>query len=882
MDQFASALTLSPDDSAVWSKYARAIIAVQPANGSETYALQRNGTAAAINAYTTSRTTEDRATALAVLAAALDKREQFRPALQAYEASLALENNSSLRAEYEDLKARKGFRIVDHSVDSDNAAPRVCAQFSEDLVKTGIDFAPFVSVDGQAPQSIDASGRQICVGGMEHGRNYRITYRQGIPAQIGEVTTAPTVLNVYMPDRGQSAQFSGDSFVLPATGRRGIPLVTVNMERAKLQLYRIGDRSLAQLLTGYQFLRQLDGYDISNVSESLGAAVWSGEVEIANQLNKEVTTSIPIDEAIPERKPGVYVMTAQPDKAGEYYKSRATQWFVVSDIGLATLTGQDGLNVFARSLGTAKPISGVELTLLARNNEVLGKATTDQDGRATFSAGLVRGEESMVPAVLTASASGGDDFVFLDMTKAGFDLSDRGVEGRAAPGALDVYAWTERGIYRVGETVHASALARNDAVKAVGNLPLTFIFTRPDGVEERRVVSDGANAGGHNVDFPLTSSAMRGTWTMNIYTDPDEASIASQIFLVEDFVPDRIEFNLTSDRDEIAPGEIANVTVDGRFLYGAPAAGLGLEGDVRLTTTRNWQRFPDYVFGLEDEQQGDAIQQPLAGLPLVGDDGKATFPVSIDQLPSTTRLVNAGVTVRMRESGGRAVEERLDIAIRPPSDMVGIKPAFEGNSVPQGGTASFEIIAAQPDGARKASDGLIWTLVKLERQYQWYRSSGSWNYEPVTLTKAVANGTVDASADVPGKISFPVDWGRYRLEVEAADGTSQPTSYEFDAGWYVEATSTETPDGLEVALDKDEYTPGETAKLKVSPRFAGELLVAIGADRLYRTINVSVPKEGATIDIPVEADWGAGAYITATLFRPGAAENRVCPPAQSG
>ena len=68
----------------------------------------------------------------------------------------------------------------------------------------------------------------------------------------------------------------------------------------------------------------------------------------------------------------------------------------------------------------------------------------------------------MVPAVLMASVAGDDDFVFLDMTRAGFDLSDRGVAGRPAPGALDVYAWTERGIYRVGETVHVGALARDD------------------------------------------------------------------------------------------------------------------------------------------------------------------------------------------------------------------------------------------------------------------------------------------------------------------------------------------------------------------------------------------------------------------------------------
>lgn len=875
MANYRSALAGAPDDSAAWAKYARAILALQPANGNETYQQRRNGSAAAYNAYLTSRSNSARAAALAELARGLDKRELFRPSLQAYEASLAIEANSSLQAEYEDLKARKGFRVVEHTVDADNSNPRVCVQFSEDLVKSGVDYAQFVSVDNAAPKSVEAAGRQICVGGLEHGKNYRVTVRQGVPAQIGEVTAAPTVLGIYMPDRAASARFSGDSFVLPATGRRGIPLTTVNMQAAKLQLYRIGDRNLAQLLSGYQFLRQLDGYDVSTISDQLGEPVWNGEIEIANELNKEITTSFPVDQALPERKPGVYVLVAQPAKPGEEYDTRATQWFVVSDIGLSTMAGQDGLHVFARSLGTAKPIADAELTLLAKNNDILGTAKTDADGRATFTAGLTRGQNSMTPAVLMANAGGGQDFVFLDMTKPGFDLSDRGVEGRAAPGALDIYAFTERGIYRAGDTVHVSALARDDAAKAVEKLPLTFIFSRPDGVEDRRIVADKPNAGGYNVDLPLVGNAMRGTWTVNIYTDPKQPAVASQMFLVEDFVPDRIEFTLTSDKPEIGPGESANVTVDGRFLYGAPAAGLSLEGDVRLTTTREWPSYKGYFFGLADENQGDATVQPLADLPLVGEDGKATFPVAIDQLPSTTRLVKAGVTVRMRESAGRAVEEKLDIGVRPTTDLIGIRPGFSGESVPQGGTATFDVIAVGENGQRMAQPGLIWSLVRLDRQYQWYRQNNAWNYEPVTITKAISDGKLDVTTSADAKVSVPVEWGRYRLQVETPDGKAV-SSQEFEAGWYVEASSTETPDGLEIALDKDQYAAGEVAKLKVSPRFAGELLINIGSDRLLKTMSVAVPKEGATIDVPVDASWGGGAYVTATLFRPGeGAESRM-------
>ncbi len=221
-------------------------------------------------------------------------------------------------------------------------------------------------------------------------------------------------------------------------------------------------------------------------------------------------------------------------------------------------------------------------------------------------------------------------------------------------------------------------------------------------------------------------------------------------------------------------------------------------------------------------------------------------------------MLNAAVTVRMREAGGRAVERSLDIGIRPQSSMIGIRPDFAGSEVPQGGTASFSVIAADPEGRRVALPGALWKLVRIDRNYQWYRANGYWNYEPVTFTTAVAGGTIDIPASGEASISQTVDWGRYRLEIETPDPAGPATSHEFDAGWYVAASSTETPDGLEIALDKEEYAPGEVARLKISPRFAGELLVTIGADRLLATVSATVPEAGTTVEIPVGAEWGAG------------------------
>jgi uncharacterized protein YfaS (alpha-2-macroglobulin family) len=870
---YRTALAVEPDDAALWTGLARALVAVETQNYGERAQLARDGGSAALNAYALARSATPRAAALAAVAQALDRRELSRPALQAYEASLALVNDAAVRAAYLDLKSRKGFRVLNHSVDADLAEPRVCVQFSEDLVKSGVDYASYFTVDDASPRAISAGGKQVCVEGLEHGEHYRIAIRQGLPAAIGEVTESPVSLSIYVRDRAPTVRFSGENFVLPAAGRHGLPIVSINAPTAKLALHRIGDRALATLLSGYNFLNQLSDYNMDLLEQS-GEPVWEGEIELGGEPNRETLTSFPVDEALPERKPGVYVLIATPegDKT-ESWQGKATQWFVVSDIGLSTYAGQDGLTVFARALSSAKPLAGATLQLIARNNEILGEATTDAAGRATFTPGLMRGTSGLAPAALTAKGADGD-FVFLDMTRAGFDLSDRGVTGRPAPGAVDVYAFTERGIYRAGETVHAAALARDDSGDAIENLPLTFIFTRPDGVEERRAVSDGRALGGHHVPFALQPNAMLGTWALAIHTDPKAAAIARINFLVEQFVPDRIEFDLDVETPEIAIGDAARVALDGRYLYGAPAAGLALEGEVSVGTKREWDRFPGYYFGLADEEV-EAVTTPLA-LDPTDEDGHAEFEAAFGALPFTTRLHDGKVTVRMREGGGRAVERIASFAIRPEAPVIGIRPDFAGTEVKENSTAGFRIIAATPQGTREAVPDARWTLTKIERNYQWYRSNESWNYEAVESETRVADGRLDIGAQDPAVLSLPVEWGRYRLDVESADPSGPVASFAFNAGWFVEAASTETPDGLEIALDKESYQPGETARLKVSPRFAGELLVTVGAERLYATLDATVPEAGAEIEIPVGEDWGAGAYVTATLFRPGeAAETRM-------
>ncbi|WP_340161814.1 alpha-2-macroglobulin family protein [uncultured Hoeflea sp.] len=868
---FAIAVAASPERSNLWAELSRTAQAYTPQDAQLRRSLLSVSVSSALNAHQTSRTTTDRADALAALAEALVGVQNWRPALSAYKESLALRDVPALRAAYEQLRATRGFRVVDNTVDADSATPRICVQFSEDLVK-GQDYSGFVSIDGTNDAAIETDTRQICVNGLAHGQRYRLVLRLGLPSSVGEVLEAPVELSLYVRDRAPSARFTGSNFVLPAKSRLGIPLVTINAPSADLKLFRVGDRALSQIITRSDFLRQLNSYSIDSILQDLGASVWDGAVEIASEPNREVITSIPVDTVLPERQPGVYVLTATPlgDKS-ENWESRATQWFVISDIGVTTFAGEDGLSVFLRSLDTAKPLGAVSLTLLARNNEVLGEAVTDGDGRATFQPGLIRGQAGLAPAVLLAKGPDGD-FVFLDLTRAGFDLSDRGVAGRASSGGVDVMAWTERGIYRAGETVHLSALARDGKAEALANLPLTLILQRPDGVEDRRLVSDGVALGGHALALGLPDNAMHGAWRAAFHTDPNRPAVAEVSFLVEDFQPDRIEIELDAGDGVVSPEVPADILVTGRYLYGAPAGGLATEGDIVLSRTRSLDGYEGYEFGLADEEF-ENTRISLDGLPALDQAGRATVEVDVGALPDTTQFLTANVTIRAAEGGGRAVERSVDLKVAAQGARIGIKPLFEDGQVPENSEAAFQVISVDADGVRIAMQGVSWSLVKVERNYQWYRQGNSWNYEVVDFTTEIADGEVDVANDAPASLSAIVDWGRYRLDVTGAEGAE--SSVLFDAGWHVESKSIETPDGLEIALDKESYKVGDIAQLRISPRFAGEALITVGSERLIETVTATVDEAGTTIELPVTEEWGAGAYVTATLYRPGDAQSRL-------
>ena len=824
---------------------------------------------AAWNAFQAARAPFERARALFRLGDLYDRAQEPKSAIAVYREALELEDNPRAAKRYQELADANAFQIKGVAVESDSAAPKICLKFSDDLAKgRQVHYEDYLVVDPAFQAVVSANDRQLCVEGASHGQSYVVKARAGIPSATGEKTRVGQDFTVKVEDRKPSLGFRGAPYVLPKASNQQLPLISVNTDAARVRILRINDRNLLQQIEDRRIARLLDGYDLKIVAKRSGEKVWEGVLTLASgERNQEVTTAIPIGELLRDPQPGIYIVAAESTKDDpDSYDERATQWLVVSDLGLFTLRGDDGLHVFVRSLATAKPLAGVTLQLYARNNGELGQIITDGKGYARFDPGLLRGDGGREPAALMAFGSG--DYNFLDLTKPAFDLSDRGVDGRAAPGAVDAFLYTERGIYRPGETVELMTLVRDSRAYAQPDAPLTLKLFRPDEVEAAQLRPTHPALGGYHAQLPLALNARTGSWTVKAYTDPKGEPIGQVSFQVEDFVPQRLKLELSATAPVLKPGEPATVDINGRFLYGAPAANLKAEAEVVLREDPDpYPAFPGYRFGLAQDNW-TAQRFPVA---LAGTDaqGKAQAQVSLSERPDTSRPLQARVRVSLFEPGGRPVSRSLNLPYRTQPFVIGIKPRFGDDGVATGQEAGFEVIALDPLGQPLAKNGLRADLVREDYRYYWYYDDGRWNYKLVIRDSTpLSSQTLDLAADRPGSVAQRgLDWGHYRLDV-LDPTTGVASSARFTVGWFESPHEGDTPDQMKVTLDRPRYQAGETAKIFVRAPFAGEVLLNVVGDRLWASRSISVPAEGTTVEWPIPAEWGPGVYITATAFRP--------------
>ena len=741
-------------------------------------------------------------------------------------------------------------------------APQVCLSFNSRMERTGTpDLRPWLTVTPEVKGTLVARDRSLCLDGFQHGQSYTLALSPGLPAADGRTLAEGAERTVEVPNRRSALSFRGAGYILPRLGTEGLPLRTINVARVRLQILRLPDPAIVEQIHQGRTNQQLTDNDVGAIVAKAGQEVWKGEMAVTGARNTVVITPFPVDAVVGRLDPGVYVAVASADEVAEKdWSSRATQWLLVTDLGLTAVRGDDGLLVYARSVATARPQEGVELRLLARDHSDKATVTTGADGIARVPATAFDGDN---PAQVLLARRGGD-LAMMDLNGPGADRPAKAAAQYEPPKALDAWISPGRGLYRPGEPAVLTVLLRDGDANAVTGRALTVTLRRPDGVEvDRRAVTD-AGAGGSTVTFGLAPNAMAGQWTAAVLDGDGGPVIGTARFQVEDVVPPRLTLGLTAERPALEGTEPVAVTLDVRDLYGAPAAGL--PGDASLTLRPAESPAPGlsgYRFG-QAQKDFPPQKQDLPGF-TTGADGKAHIAVALPSRPDTTRPVEAVLRTTVYDIGGRPLTREIVLPVHHQPFAIGIRPRFEGQGVPEGASAGFEVVVVGRDGTPVDKPDLSFDLFEETQDYRWVESNGRWDYETKAKETRVTGGTLSVTAATPAVVEEPVQAGHYRLEVFDPQ-TGVASSVRFGAGWWSAAPAAARPDKVDVTVMTAAYKGGDTARVHIRPPYRSEVLVTV-ADRSVRmAVTRTIGPEGAFLDIPVDPSWTAGVYVLATAF----------------
>src|SRR6516225_6079049 len=576
--KLTSAIANGADDGLIWLRLAQSELA---ANDDHTMA-------SAYNAYLKSTDPVERGSALFVIGRDYDRHDKEKEALAAFNAGLGFTHLPAIVERADELRRLVAFRVTKVEVQAEAETARACLRFNEQVsAKADISYGAYVRSEPKLDGIVTARGDTLCLDGLKHGAIYNVDILSGLPAATGEQMREKFTTRIVIPDRKPQIRFSGAGYVLPKQDSAGLPLTTINIDKLKLRLLRVNERNLVPSIDAERLTMSFSSYEVDEIINRTGSLVWEGEMAITGERNRTVTTAIPLKDLLHEKGPGIYLAVAErTDLRQDEYAEPATNWVLVSNLGLAAYKGTDGLAVNVRSLADGKPLPGVAVQLYARNNGVLAELPSDTGGIARIPSGLLRGPGGDEPFVVTAKGAD-HDFNFLEIGRAAFDLSDRGVSGRPQPGPVDAFLYTDRGIYRPGETVELMALVRDDKAEAASGLPVGLRLLRPDGIAVEKRQLTGDKLGGYRQSFALPRDARLGAWRGELYLDAKAPPIGSAEFRVEDFVPPQLKLELTAADRPIRPGEAFPVDLAARYYYGAPGAGLPTEAEAVIRLDDN-------------------------------------------------------------------------------------------------------------------------------------------------------------------------------------------------------------------------------------------------------------------------------------------------------
>lgn len=558
-------------------------------------------------------------------------------------------------------------------------------------------------------------------------------------------------------------------------------------------------------------------------------------------------------------KPGLYVMNLSLN--GRLYD----QLFLVLSNNVLTVK-KSGEELFVWMTNVhGKSVAGAEVRLYSNRGDAVRRGVTDKNGvcRIAIPAGTI-------PMLVTAhhKEQNGDDVTlsgldwqFQTVTPYSYNQSYSRSQRR-----YQAYIYTERPIYRPGQTVNFKAVLRKDNDVKYQILPA--------GTPVKVNIRDGRNSlvqtfslktndfGSVEGSFVLSSESTLGKYTIETVVDGESQT---QEFHVEDYrKPDYAVTVRPLDpahTNNVVSGETFELELAVEYYFGEPAANATVAVEVYyLATYYDWSYAEDTWTSSFEWYQTDSIRKTYSAE--TDSEGKARIRLEIGDIEEgegrkswRNSAISATYAVRVTVDDGshQTVSATYILTAYSASEIIDINSGgyIRRPGQPFSVRASAENLAGGPVAGR----ALSLSVLQWDHTQGAYRTTGTFSLETDSLGRSNQELTLTS--------------GYYKLELMGEDAGGQAMT---DATWICVFSSQDDwfnriEKEVEIVAEQDAYLPGQTARFMIESTFSGPALLTFERGHVITSMPIALTAPLTVVEANILPEYAPNVYVTVNAWQ---------------
>jgi uncharacterized protein YfaS (alpha-2-macroglobulin family) len=637
----------------------------------------------------------------------------------------------------------------------------------------------------------------------------------------------------------------------------GVMAVATNLPDVPLSMGTLPINDLVQMYgdNGYTYRQNYVPNDVQ---------YWTDQLELPSNQATTVTLNIPKEGKFSQ--PGLYFLRVEHPDLWGYTDSMI---LAISHYQTTLKLSPTQAFVWAVDLDTNAPAANLPVTVYDQTGTPLVSGTTD--GSGVFEGAITSYQDVYNSSFAILGQPGEDNFGFaISYWNDGVSPWDFDLTASYYPSGTYAYIYTDRPIYRPGDTVYYRVIVRkvsNGRYTLPDFSSYTLTMYQPGGNEAINLEVPLSGFGSGKGEYTLPENTIPGDYYLDSVLDSSYGS-----FKVADYRKPEINLQVAFQSTDVLSGTQLEAQINARYFFDAPAGNLSAHWALYRQTSyfniTNYQVGPVDTSWLNVQNLHMGTyglgQQVAEGDVQTDADGLANVSTPA---PAYSGRQQYTLEVTLTDESGQPVSARDTVYVNPAEYYIGIHP--DSWTYQAGNEAGFSALVANWDGDPAG----VRTLNAQFQRVKWVRNEPEDNalgYLFPTYTAVytpIASATVTTAADGTARLTFtPPEPGTYQLDV-SGDGTL--TQVIIWVGGKGQVVWPSLPNQrIKLVADKDSYKAGDTARIFIPNPFGSTTmgLLTIERGEVMRYQILQLEPGGSTVPLALTKDEAPNVYIGVTLI----------------